>query len=75
MLAHQMSLENEDAILLENDRASGGPNYFLLETYAVQTQSPYADNDLDNEAGFDTASVGDDILDFTERNPFGEVDF
>ena len=35
-----------------------------------------ADNvDLDNEAGFDTASVGDDILDFTERNPFGEVDF
>ena len=77
MLAHQMSLENEDgALLLENDRASGDPNYFLLETYAVQTQSPYADNiDLDNEAGFDTASVGDDILDFTERNPFGEVDF
>ena len=42
----------------------------------LKPQSPYADNvDLDNEAGFDTASVGDDILDFTERNPFGEVDF
>ena len=41
----------------------------------IQTQSPYADNkDLDTEAGFDTASTLDDILDFTERNPFGEVD-
>jgi hypothetical protein len=48
----------------------------LLETYAIQTQSPYADNlDLDTEAGFDTASTADDILDFTERNPFGDVDF
>ena len=77
MMAHQMSLENEDgAVLLENDRASGDANYFLMETYAIQTQSPYANNiDLDSEAGFDTASVGDDILDFTERNPFGEVDF
>jgi hypothetical protein len=47
-----------------------------METYAIQTQSPYANNiDMDNEAGFDTASIGDDILDFTERNPFGEVDF
>jgi hypothetical protein len=76
-LAHQVSLENEDgSLLLENDRASGESQYFLLETYAIQTQSPYADNiDLDNEAGFDTSSTGDDILDFTERNPFGEVDF
>ena len=42
----------------------------------IQTQSTYADNiDLDTAAGFDTASVSDDILDFTERNPFGEVDF
>jgi hypothetical protein len=78
-LAHQMSLETatgDGALLLENDRASGDSNYFLLETYALQTQSPYADNiDLDSEAGFDTSSTGDDILDFTERNPFGEVDF
>ena len=77
MLAHQMTLEAEEgSLLLENDRASGDANYFLMETYALQTQSPYANNiDLDSEAGFDTASVGDDILDFTERNPFGEVDF
>lgn len=76
-LAHQMTLEAEEgSLLLENDSASGESNYFLLETYALQTQSPYANNiDMDNEAGFDTASVGDDILDFTERNPFGEIDF
>ena len=75
-LAHQMTLEAETgSILLENDSASGDSNYILLESYAIQTQSLYADNiDLDNEAGFDTSSVLDDILDFTERNPFGEVD-
>ena len=63
-------------MLLENDSASGDSNYLLLETYNLQTQSTYANNtDLDNEAGFDTSSTADDILDFTERNPFGEVDF
>ena len=76
-LAHQVSLENESgALLLENDAADGESNYMLLETYNLQTQSLYADNlDLDTEAGFDTASTADDILDFTERNPFGDVDF
>jgi hypothetical protein len=29
---------------------------------------------LNTEAGYDTVTVSDDILDFTERNPFGEVD-
>ena len=76
-LAHQMSLENEDgALLLENDGADSSSNYLLMETYDIQSQSPYADNnDLDQQAGFDTSSTADDILDFTERNPFGEVDF
>ena len=81
-LAHQVSLEegtNEDsssgALLLENDSVAGENNYFLLETYEIQTQSPYAsNNDLDDEAGFDTASTADDILDFTESNPFGDLD-
>ena len=75
-LAHQVSLEAETgSIVLENDSSSGDTNYMLLETYALQTQSAYADNiDLDSEAGFDTASTADDILDFTERNPFGDVD-
>ena len=42
----------------------------------LQTQSPYASNlDLNAEAGYDTVgNLSDDILDFTERNPFGEVD-
>ena len=78
-LAHQMTLEEgtgTGSLLLENDSVDDESNYFLLETYAIQTQSPYADNtDLDTEAGFDTSSTADDILDFTERNPFGEVDF
>ena len=76
-LQHQMSLENETgSMLLENDSASGDSNYLLLETYNLQTQSTYAsNNDLDSQAGFDTSSTADDILDFTERNPFGEVDF
>jgi hypothetical protein len=77
LLAHQFTLENEvGSMVLENDSASGDVNYLLLETYDLQTQSAYAqNNDLDSEAGFDTSSAGDDILDFTERNPFGEVDF
>jgi hypothetical protein len=70
---------NTDAtgsLLLENDSADGQVQYFINEDYSIQTQSTYASNiDLDTEAGFDTASVADDILDFTERNPFGEVDF
>ena len=76
-LNHQFSLENETgSLLLENDSVSGDSNYLLLETYALQTQSAYANNnDLDTAAGFDTSSTTDDILDFTERNPFGEVDF
>ena len=76
-LQHQVSLEAETgSLLLENDAADGESNYMLLETYNIQTQSTYADNlDLDSEAGFDTSSTADDILDFTERNPFGEVDF
>ena len=42
---------------------------------SIQQQSSYAANtDLDTEAGFDTSSALDDILDFTERNPFGDED-
>ena len=76
-LAHQVSLENEPgSILLENDSVTGESNYMILETYNIQTQAnTYADNlDLDSEAGFDTASTADDILDFSESNPFGGPD-
>ena len=63
------------SLLLENDSVDGESNYFINEDYAIQTQATYADNlDLDSAAGFDTASTADDILDFTERNPFGDPD-
>ena len=62
-----------------HDYATGQPALLMNEEYTgtdtIATQSPYAQNlDLNTEAGFDTLSVADDILDFTERNPFGEVD-
>ena len=71
-LQYQFSLENEDgAILLEGDTT----NYLIQESFSVQTQQPYADNSTyESDAGFGTTSTSDDILDFTERNPFGEVD-
>jgi hypothetical protein len=76
MLAHQFMLEDgSGALQLENDSVNGDKNYFINEEYNLQTQSTYADNlDLDAAAGFNTADTSDDILDFTERNPFGEVD-
>ena len=72
-------------IQLESGDKFGNPLYLIQEEYddvttdgdaatSIQTKSAYADNlDLDTEAGFDTATVSDDILDFTENNPFGEV--
>ena len=49
--------------------------FFYSAAEVVQTQSPYAGNlDLNTEAGYDTVGTADDILDFTERNPFGEID-
>jgi len=76
-LAHQFMLEDgTGALQLENDSVSGDANYFINEEYNLQTQSTYAQNlDLDAQAGFNTEDTSDDILDFTERNPFGEVDF
>jgi len=70
------NLDATGSLLLENDSVSGEVNYFINEDYNIQTQAnTYADNnDLDTEAGFDTSSVTDDILDFTERNPFGDLD-
>ena len=89
-LAHKVSLElgqvaldGEGSIQLGDylDYASGQPSFLMQETYDggtganIQTQSPYASNlDLNAEAGYNTADTSDDILDFTERNPFGEVD-
>ena len=79
LLLNRFMLEDETGSLqLEQDQSSGQPNFFLNEeattTTTVATQSTYAQNlDLDTEAGFDTQSIADDILDFTETNPFGEI--
>ena len=66
-------------MLLENsDTVTGVYDYIILETddYNLATQTrDYADNTTyESDAGFGTESTADDILDFTERNPFGEVD-
>lgn len=79
LLLNKFTLEDETgSLLLEQEQSSGQPNFLLTEeviTQSVATQSSYAQNlDLDTSAGFDTASTADDILDFTERNPFGEID-
>ena len=75
-LAHQFTLEDgSGALQLENDSVDGTKNYLINEEYNIQTQSTYADNlDLDAQAGFNTEDTSDDILDFTERNPFGDED-
>ena len=74
----QVALGGEGSIQLEQGFATGEPAFLLNEEFTaavIQTQSAYAANtDLDTEAGFDTASASDDILDFTERNPFGDED-
>ena len=85
---HKISFERgtvaetgEGSIALEQGYATGKNAFLMLETYEgespefTQQQSAYADNlNLNTEAGYTTASLTDDILDFTERNPFGEVD-
>ena len=88
-LAHRFTLEygqealtGRGSIVLEDyhDYSTGQPAFLMNETYTgaevVATQSTYAQNlDMNTEAGYDTVGdLSDDILDFTERNPFGEID-
>ena len=78
----QEALTGRGSIVLEDyhDYSTGQPAFLMNETYTgaevVATQSPYASNlDLNTEAGYGTVGdLSDDILDFTERNPFGEID-
>lgn len=79
-LQNQLVQEDGTGILLEDsDLVLKNYNYVMLESFqpinlATQTRD-YADNaTYESDAGFGTASTDDDILDFTERNPFGEVD-
>ena len=70
----QFTLENEvGSFVLES--SIGAIDYVINESFTMADQ---ATNDqgqvFETEAGTNTASTGDDILDFSERNPFGEVD-
>ena len=72
------ALTGRGSIRLETDASTGKPAFLIQEGFTtpnIQTQSPYAGNlDMNTEAGYDTVTTTDDILDFTERNPFGEID-
>ena len=64
----------EGSIILENS-IDNEVYYMISEDHKIQDISAFASNDdLDEEAGFKTESTVDDILDFTDRNPFGEID-
>ena len=70
----QFSLENETgSFVLES--SIGAIDYLINEDFTMADQ---ATNDqgqiIETQAGTNTSSTADDILDFSERNPFGEVD-
>ena len=76
-MAFQFSLETgtsaSGAITLESD--IGEINYLINEEFIMATQQPVDQGKaFETAAGTNTSSTEDDILDFSERNPFGEVD-
>jgi hypothetical protein len=76
-MAFQFSLETgtsaTGAITLESD--VGDINYIINEEFTMATQQPVDQGKaFETAAGTNTSSTDDDILDFSERNPFGEVD-
>ena len=70
----QFTLEAETgSIVLESD--IGEINYLINESFTMATQQPVdTGKAFEDKAGTTTSSTSDDILDFSERNPFGEVD-
>ena len=68
-MSHQMTLETETgtgSIILENSVEGALSSYIILESYKVDTVDENAQNDI-----FET--LDDNILDFTEKNPFGDA--
>ena len=70
----QFSLENETgAFVMES--SVGAIDYLINEDFTMATQQPVDQGQaFETAAGTNTSSTADDILDFSERNPFGEVD-
>ena len=70
----QFALENETgSFVIES--SIGAIDYLINESFTMATQQPVDTGQaFETAAGTTTTSTGDDILDFSERNPFGEVD-
>ena len=70
----QFALENETgSFVLES--SIGAIDYLINEDFTMATQQPVDSGQaFETAAGTTTSSTADDILDFSERNPFGEVD-
>lgn len=65
MLFFEMLLETGDKVLNED-----GVSSIIMENYFTHT----ADNQANNTT-FSSTIISDDIIDFSERNPFGEQDY
>ncbi len=69
MLSHQLTLETETgsgSIVMENSVENSAASYIILETYNVSTIDENSQNDI-------FESEDDNVLDFTESNPFGDA--
>jgi hypothetical protein len=67
MLSHQFTLEDgTGSLALENSVEGAATSYIILETYNVATIDENSQND-------DFELADDNILDFTEKNPFGDA--
>ena len=70
----QFSLENETGSFVM-ESSVGAIEYLINEDFTMATQQPVDQGQaFETAAGTNTSSTADDILDFSERNPFGEVD-
>ena len=68
-LAHQLTLETATgtgSLILENTVEGAAASYIILETYDIATIDENSQND-------DFELADDNILDFTESNPFGDA--
>ena len=70
----QFSLESETgSFVLES--SIGAIDYLINEDFTMADQATNDQGQIfETQAGTNTSSTADDILDFSERNPFGEVD-
>ena len=67
MLSHQMTLEDgSGSLILENAVEGAAASYIILETYNIATIEENSQNE-------DFEIADDNILDFTETNPFGDA--